>query len=95
VIQIGWTREFPIPGMPFNQAFSLPTELTLRTTPDGLRLFAYPIKELEQLRRPEPKVLAGRKLTAAEPSAEVESGELTVESLAVHTMKSIWKPNHP
>ena len=70
VVQIGWTREFPIPGMPFNQAFSLPTRLTLRTTADGIRMFAWPIRELEQLRKPGPKVLAGRKLTPAAPTLE-------------------------
>jgi fructan beta-fructosidase len=49
VIQVGWAR-INMPGMPFNQAFSLPTELTLRTTPAGIRLGAEPIKELETLR---------------------------------------------
>ena len=49
VIQIGWLR-INMPGMPFNQAFSLPTELTLKTGPDGIRLCAEPIEELETLR---------------------------------------------
>ncbi|MCA9055642.1 MAG: hypothetical protein KDA75_17495, partial [Planctomycetaceae bacterium] len=49
VIQIGWAR-INMPDMPFNQAFSLPVELTLRTTPHGLRLLAAPISELESLR---------------------------------------------
>jgi fructan beta-fructosidase len=49
VIQIGWAR-IKMPGMPFNQAFSLPTELTLHSPPDGLRMRAQPIRELEQLR---------------------------------------------
>lgn len=49
VIQVGWAR-INMPGMPFNQAFSLPTELTLKTTPAGIRLCAEPIKELETLR---------------------------------------------
>ncbi|MCH8044284.1 MAG: DUF4980 domain-containing protein [Planctomycetes bacterium] len=49
VIQVGWAR-INMPGMPFNQAFSLPTELTLKTTPQGIRLCAQPIKELETLR---------------------------------------------
>ncbi|MDX2035308.1 MAG: glycoside hydrolase family 32 protein [Isosphaeraceae bacterium] len=49
VIQVGWAR-IAMPGMPFNQAFSLPTELALRTTPAGLRLHAEPIRELESLR---------------------------------------------
>lgn len=31
VVQIGWAR-IDMPGMPFNQTFSLPTTLTLRST---------------------------------------------------------------
>jgi len=34
----------------FRGAIGLPVEVTLRTTDDGLRLFAYPVKELESLR---------------------------------------------
>jgi fructan beta-fructosidase len=49
VIQIGWAQ-IETPGMPFNQCFSLPIELTLRKAKDGVRLFAEPIKELETLR---------------------------------------------
>lgn len=37
------------PGMPFNQQMSIPRELTLRTTPEGPRLFTEPISELAQL----------------------------------------------
>jgi len=47
-IQIGWlTRDFP--DMPFNQQLSIPCQLTLRSTPDGPRLFKYPVKEIEAL----------------------------------------------
>jgi sucrose-6-phosphate hydrolase SacC (GH32 family) len=38
------------PGMPFNQAFSLPIELKLKRTPLGDRLTANPIRELKTLR---------------------------------------------
>jgi iduronate 2-sulfatase len=37
------------PGMPFNQQMSFPRELTLRTTPEGPRLFREPIAEIAQL----------------------------------------------
>jgi fructan beta-fructosidase len=47
-IQIGWGRIIQ-PGMPFNQMMLLPTVLTLRTTPAGVRLFSNPVKELESL----------------------------------------------
>jgi fructan beta-fructosidase len=47
-IQIGWGR-IQQPGMPFNQMMLIPTELTLRTAKDGLRLFNSPVKEIEIL----------------------------------------------
>ena len=53
VIQIGWTLHdycHHEPNLPFNQGFSLPLELTLRTTAEGVRLFANPVKEFETLR---------------------------------------------
>ncbi|MBE6428112.1 MAG: glycoside hydrolase family 32 protein [Planctomycetaceae bacterium] len=52
LIQIGWAQ-IPIPfdaKHPFNQTFSLPLELSLRTTPEGIRLFGEPVRELETLR---------------------------------------------
>jgi fructan beta-fructosidase len=48
-IQIGWARGIDFPGMPFNQQMTTPVELTLRTTPDGVRMFANPVKELEAI----------------------------------------------
>jgi sucrose-6-phosphate hydrolase SacC (GH32 family) len=47
-IQIGWAR-VSTPGMPFNQSMTFPVELTLRTTDEGVRLFAEPIRELWKL----------------------------------------------
>lgn len=47
-IQMAWGR-IASPGMPFNQMMLFPTELTLRTTTRGVRLFCEPIKEIEQL----------------------------------------------
>lgn len=50
-IQIGWLQ-LSHPDMPFNGMMSLPTELTLRTTKDGVRLFNMPVKEVEGLLLP-------------------------------------------
>jgi fructan beta-fructosidase len=61
--------------MPFNQTFSLPTELTLHSTGEGIRMFAYPIKELEQLRRPNPQTVSGRELTAAAPTVDFAAAD--------------------
>ena len=47
-IQIGWGR-IQQPGMPFNQMMLLPTELTLRNTKNGIRMFNCPVKEIESL----------------------------------------------
>ena len=47
-IQIGWGR-IQQSGMPFNQMMLLPTELTLRTTKDGIRMFNCPVKEVQML----------------------------------------------
>ena len=37
------------PNMPFNQQMSFPSELTLRTTADGPRLFRNPVREIDSL----------------------------------------------
>jgi len=72
VVQVGWTRGLDMPDMPFNQTFTVPTNLTLRTTEDGIRMFATPIKELEQLRKPNPKTIEDTKLTAEAPAVEFD-----------------------
>jgi len=48
-VQIGWGSGITFPGMPFNQQMTVPVELTLRTTDDGVRLCAVPVKEIESL----------------------------------------------
>ncbi len=49
-IQFSWMQGGEYPEMPFNQQFSVPRELTLRTTPDGVRLCINPVDELKTLR---------------------------------------------
>ncbi|GHT35937.1 hypothetical protein FACS189427_06450 [Planctomycetales bacterium] len=54
-IQFSWMNGGKYPGMPFNQQFSIPRELTLRTVKDGttsgeIKLFTEPVKEVETLR---------------------------------------------
>jgi fructan beta-fructosidase len=53
-IQIGWGR-VPQQGMAFNNMMLLPTELTLRSTKNGARLFSEPVKEVSQLFTPAQK----------------------------------------
>jgi fructan beta-fructosidase len=49
-IQISWMAGGKYPDMPFNQQMSLPRVLTLRTTPEGVRLFFEPVEEIKKLR---------------------------------------------
>jgi fructan beta-fructosidase len=51
---IGWLRKrqgsvFEKSGMPFSQQMSFPTTMELRRTPQGIRLFRWPIEEVKQL----------------------------------------------
>lgn len=47
-IQIGW-GQISHPGMPFNMMMTFPTQLSLRTTDKGIRMFSEPIRELRSL----------------------------------------------
>ena len=47
-IQVGWGR-IDMEDMPFNQMMTFPCQLTLRTTADGVRMFAQPIEEIKSL----------------------------------------------
>lgn len=53
VVQMGWMNGGPnsadVFGVPHNKQMSFPCELTLRTTADGVRLFNWPIRELDSL----------------------------------------------
>jgi fructan beta-fructosidase len=50
-IQLAWMSGGKYPGMPFNQQFTFPTTLTLRTFPEGVRLCTLPIRELDTLHK--------------------------------------------
>ena len=52
MVHIGWLRTgsmFTDAGMPFTQQLSVPAEISLRTTPDGIRMFRNPVKEIAGL----------------------------------------------
>jgi fructan beta-fructosidase len=49
-VQIGWAQGITFPDQPFNQQMTIPCELTLRETTDGIRLFANPVAEVDRLR---------------------------------------------
>ena len=51
-VMIGWMNGggiFQKAEMPFNQQMSFPNTLELKTTPVGIRLFRWPIKEIDKL----------------------------------------------
>lgn len=67
-IQIGW-GQIVHPGMPFNMMMTLPTELSLRTTKEGVRLFNNPIAEVDELQALKYK---GKNLTAEEATQKLK-----------------------
>lgn len=51
IVDIGWWKtDTRTPGMTFNQSMTLPVEIKLVNTPQGLRLTRTPVPELNQLR---------------------------------------------
>jgi fructan beta-fructosidase len=72
VVYIGWAR-VDMGDSPFNQGFSIPLNLTLKTLPDGaVHLFANPIKEIEQLRGRPVVNISSVDLSGNQPSLERE-----------------------
>jgi fructan beta-fructosidase len=47
-IQIAW-GQVAMKGMPFNQQMLFPVSLTLRTTDEGIRMFAEPVEEIKKI----------------------------------------------
>lgn len=91
-VQIGWGRGIEFPGMPFNQQMTVPVELTLRSTDEGPRMFAWPVPELEtlqQAKQSRSNVRIGGSeetlLTAESQSLDVEA-EIEVGSAASVTL---------
>ncbi|RYG54340.1 hypothetical protein EON80_31825, partial [bacterium] len=64
-IQLAWMRGGTYPEMPFNQQVTFPCLLTLRSTPDGPRLYREPVAEIAKLHLKEEK-WANRTLRAEE-----------------------------
>ena len=63
------------PEMPFNQQMSFPREFSLRSTPDGIRLFAQPAREIVKLYRRQHR-LSDVRLGAGMNALSGISGEL-------------------
>lgn len=48
-IHLAWMAYKRYPGMPFDEQMNFPTELTLRTTPDGIKVCRVPVREIATL----------------------------------------------
>lgn len=44
-----WMRGGQYPDMPFNQQMAIPCELSLHETVEGLRMFRWPVREIEKM----------------------------------------------
>jgi len=68
-IALGWMSNWEyaqeVPTSPWRSAMTVPRVLTLRRTPEGLRVFQQPVGELERLRRGAPRRFGGGTLSAA------------------------------
>jgi sucrose-6-phosphate hydrolase SacC (GH32 family) len=102
-IQIAWMNGGGYPQMPFNQQMSFPCTLTLRRTPEGLRLFRWPVKEIEKLRiaeernarvalQPDVPVLSGLSGELLDVEAELEIGTATSVGLTLRGESVVYDP---
>ncbi len=97
-LQITWMNGGKYPGMPFNQQMCFPRELTLRATPDGIRLFIQPVREIENLHtkkhawadrplKPGENLLDGIEGELFDIRAEIERGKATEVGLTLRGEK--------
>jgi len=68
-VWLGWMSNWDyagkVPTHPWRSAMSVPRELTLRRTLDGLRLVQQPVAEIVELREPTPRSFPGGTFSAA------------------------------
>jgi len=83
IVQFAWFQG-DFPGMPFSQAMSLPLELSLRKTSDGLILIKRPARELDVLRS---NGAPGRHLRL---TASIDAGKAA--GAAVNGVELLWSP---
>jgi sucrose-6-phosphate hydrolase SacC (GH32 family) len=103
-VQIAWMANGQYPGMPFNQQMSFPCELSLKTTPEGIRLFRSPVEEIRDIRevqmslhdliiKPDDDVLQGVNGDTFEIMIEMESrgGEVWLIDLGDLSVRYYFK----
>lgn len=77
-VQIGWGNGVTFPEMPFNQQMTVACELTLRQTDEGLRMHAWPVREVATLATTRRLVAAYKTLEGTPPGLGVENDLLDV-----------------
>ncbi|MBL7219192.1 MAG: glycoside hydrolase family 32 protein [Phycisphaerae bacterium] len=87
-VQITWMRGGRYPGMPFNQQYTVPSELALHSTDEGPRLRMNPIKELETLRTKTHKWADLTFKSGANPLADIKGDLFDVEVEFIPTAES-------
>jgi fructan beta-fructosidase len=96
-IQIAWGRTGHR-EMPFNQMMDFPVELTLRSTDEGPRLFAWPVREIELLYqgkkevqdivlREEAQMIEGVDADLLDMTMSIEVGNARQVELSVHGLQ--------
>ncbi len=102
VVLVNWMNGGKYPGMPFNQQMGVPLELSLQTTPDGIRLVKWPAKELGNLVTEVTQDVLSRPLPAGRielPGAAKELLDVELEfipgtaetvTLELHGQKLVW-----
>lgn len=88
-IMLGWLAGAVYRDMPFSQGMTVPLELSLRRTTEGLRLCFYPVKELDQLKQTS---VYCENPTLAEANATLKS--IQADLLDIH-LKIIPQGNTP
>jgi fructan beta-fructosidase len=82
-IQMGW-GQIETRGMPFNQMMSFPCELTLRTTAEEVRMFSWPVSEIDLLHgklwRIESAEIAPGKPVRSDAEGELLDVQATIET---------------
>ena len=83
IVIIGWMRgsDFNRAKMPFNQQMSVPAEMTLRKIGEEIKLFRWPVKEIENLYTEKHKIRKQKLKEGANPLSEIEAEafDLTLE----------------
>lgn len=83
-VHIGWMRDTGpgLKGAPFNLQMTLPMDFSLRTSSDGIRLWAQPSEEISKLRE---KTREWKNLVIApgdaDPLADVSGGQFEIEAV--------------